>query len=62
MVASLLWAVAAIVGSANFYGVIMNDVRYYSIKEGCIGPPDLFIALAIAICAGMTYGALRPRN
>jgi len=60
--AAILWSVGAIYSAANFHGVIMDDVRYLAIKEGCIGPPDLFIALAIAICALITYGALRPRT
>ncbi|OUS39003.1 hypothetical protein A9Q94_00595 [Rhodobacterales bacterium 56_14_T64] len=59
---AVLWGLCAIYKAANYHGVIMDDVRYYAIKEGCIGPPDLFIALAIAICALMTYGALRPRT
>ena len=58
----VLWGLCAIYNAANYHGVTMDDVRYYAIKEGCIGPPDLFIALAIAICALMTYGALRPRT
>ena len=60
--AAVLWAGSALVAAANYHGLILDDVRYYAIKEGCIGPPDLFIALAIAICALMTYGALRPRT
>ncbi|MBE1296133.1 MAG: hypothetical protein GJ678_07805 [Rhodobacteraceae bacterium] len=57
-----LWGGLALIVSLDAYGPIVDDVRYYAIKEGCIGPPHLFIALAIAICAVMTYGALRPRT
>ncbi len=40
----------------------MNDLNGIAIKEGFIALPHLFIALAIAICALMTYGALRSRK
>jgi hypothetical protein len=59
---SFLWGSLVLIVSLDAYGPIVDDVRYYAIKEGCIGPPLLFIALAIAICAVMTYGALRPRT
>ncbi len=60
--AGLLWGSLALILAVDNYGPILDDVRYFAIKEGCIGPPHLFIMLAIAICAVMTYGALRPRT
>lgn len=58
----LLWAGLALRVIAEHYGPIRDDARYFAINEGCIGPPHLFIALAIAICGSMVYGALRPRT
>lgn len=60
--AGFLWGSLVLIVSLDAYGPIVDDLRFYAIKEGCIGPPGLFIALAIAICALMTYGALRPRT
>jgi hypothetical protein len=60
--AGLLWGGLALIVSLDAYGPILDEIRYLAIKEGCIGPPGLFIALAIAICALTTYGALRPRT
>lgn len=59
---ALLWAGLATIVAFDNFGPILDDVRYFAIKEGCIGSPHLFIALAIAICAGMIYGALRHRS
>ena len=61
-IASLLWASAVLVVAVDYFGPVLDDVRYYAMKEGCIGPPHLFIAMAIAICLGMAYSALRPRR
>jgi len=60
-ISALLWAGLTLIIALDTYGPILDDVRYFAIKEGCIGSPHLFIALAIAICAGMVYGAMRPR-
>lgn len=62
VISALLWAGLASVVAYDNYGPVLDDVRYFAIKEGCIGSPHLFIALAIAICAGMIYGALRHRS
>lgn len=62
VISALLWVGLAAVVALDHYGPVLDDVRYFAIKEGCIGSPHLFIALAIAICAGMVYGAMRPRN
>lgn len=59
---AVLWACLTLIITTGAYGPVLDDVRHFAIKEGCIGSPHLFIALAIAICAGMVYGALRPRN
>ncbi len=57
-----LWLLAAVVAVANYYGPILDDVRWEAIGEGCIGSPLLFVGLAIAICATLIHGARRLRN
>ncbi|WP_237028974.1 hypothetical protein [Phaeobacter porticola] len=62
VISALLWASMAFVIAIDRYENALDDVQYYAIVEGCLGSPHLFIGLAIAICAVMTYGALRPRT
>ncbi len=59
---ALLWGAFAAHIALDDYALVLDDRRWLAIQEGCIGPPHLFIAFAIAICAAMTYGALRPRH
>jgi hypothetical protein len=61
-VIAALWFLAAIVVSGDYYGPVLDDVRWEAMREGCIGSPLLFLGLAIAICATLIHGALRPRN
>ncbi|WP_247744368.1 hypothetical protein [Ruegeria sp. R14_0] len=56
------WFLASITVAANYYGPVLDDVRWEAMREGCIGSPLLFVGLAIAICATLIHGALRPRN
>lgn len=58
---ALFWGMMALVQIGEDAPVV-NDVRWFAIQEGCIGPPHLFIGFAIAICAVMIIGALRPRK
>lgn len=58
----LIWGGLFCISAMDYFGPILDDVRYFAIKEGCIGLPHLFIALAIAICALMIKGASRPRT
>lgn len=59
---AILWLATATTVYLNRFTKDLTGVAEFAIKEGCIGPPHLFIALAIAICALMIYGAQRPRN
>ena len=47
---------AVVVAWTGFITVVLTydptGIRASAISEGCIGPPTLFIALAIAICIG----------
>ncbi len=61
-IAAVLWAGIAFVVSVDRYEYALDYVEASALAEGCLGPPHLFIGLAIAICAVMTYGALRPRT
>ena len=60
--AALAWAIQALATAWTYYGVILDDTFWLAMREGCVGPPHLFILSAIAICAWMTFGALRHRN
>ncbi|WP_162894086.1 hypothetical protein [Phaeobacter sp. LSS9] len=62
VIAAVLWAGIAFVVAVDRYENALDYVEAYALAEGCLGPPHLFIGLAIAICAVMTYGALRPRT
>ncbi len=62
IIAAVLWGGLSVIIVWDNFGPVLDDVRWLAMEEGCIGPSYLFIALAIAICAGMTFGALRPRN
>ncbi|WP_199536273.1 hypothetical protein [Phaeobacter inhibens] len=61
-IAAVLWAGIAFVVAVDRYENALDYVETYALAEGCLGPPHLFIGLAVAICAVMTYGALRPRT
>lgn len=58
---AVVWLSLSILIGIDHYGPVLNDVRWFAMQEGCIGSPLLFIALAIAICAKLIHGALRPR-
>ena len=57
-----LWSLLALTIGFDYYGPVLDDIRWAAMGEGCIGSPLLFVALAIAICATLILGALRPRN
>ncbi|UWR48554.1 hypothetical protein K4F87_14755 [Phaeobacter inhibens] len=61
-IAAVLWAGLAFVVAIDRYENALNYAVAYDLAEDCLAPPHLFIGLAVAICAGMTYGALRPRT
>lgn len=61
-VTAALWIVITLAIGIDYYGPILDDIRWEAIREGCIGSPLLFLGLAIAICAALIHGALRPRN
>ncbi|NSY38921.1 hypothetical protein [Leisingera sp. ANG59] len=61
-IAGVLWGVLALLIAVDNHELFFDDKRALGIIEDCAASPHLFIGLAIAICAGMTYGALRPRN
>ncbi|WP_333693226.1 hypothetical protein [Phaeobacter italicus] len=58
----LLWGLLALVITVDSHEQLFDDKRALGIIQDCVASPHLFIGLAIAICAGMTYGALRPRT
>ncbi|GLO73286.1 hypothetical protein MACH18_03660 [Phaeobacter italicus] len=60
--AGLLWGLLALVITVDNHEQLFDDKRALGIIQDCLASPHLFIGLAIAICAGMTYGALRPRT
>ncbi|KIC36781.1 hypothetical protein RA26_10665 [Leisingera sp. ANG-M7] len=60
--AGALWGLLAFVIAVDNHELFFDDKKALGIIEDCTASPHLFIALAIAICAGMTYGALRPRT
>ncbi|CRL12889.1 hypothetical protein NIT7321_03772 [Phaeobacter italicus] len=60
--AGLLWGLLAVVITVDSHEQLFDDKRALGIIQDCVASPHLFIGLAIAICAGMTYGALRPRT
>ncbi|KIC21571.1 hypothetical protein RA20_04345 [Leisingera sp. ANG-Vp] len=60
--AALLWAGLAMVIAIDNHELFLDDKSALGIIQDCTASPHLFIVLAIAICAGMTYGALRPRT
>ncbi|ATG40853.1 hypothetical protein PhaeoP14_02799 [Phaeobacter piscinae] len=62
VIAAVLWAGIAFVLAVDRYENALDYGEASALAEGCLGPPHLFIGLAIAICAVMTYGALRPRT
>ncbi|OED50391.1 hypothetical protein [Leisingera sp. S232] len=61
-IAGLLWAALACVIAVDNHEVFFDDKKAMGIIQDCTASPHLFIALAIAICAGMIYGALRLRT
>ncbi|UWR42784.1 hypothetical protein K4L05_14270 [Phaeobacter inhibens] len=61
-IAAVFWAGIAFVVAVDRYENALDYVEASALAEGCLGPPHLFIGLAVAICAVMTYGALRPRT
>lgn len=61
-VAGALWGLLTLVIAVDNQELFFDDKKALGIIEDCTASPHLFIALAIAICAGMTYGALRPRT
>ncbi|CUH98880.1 hypothetical protein [Leisingera aquaemixtae] len=60
--AGAFWGVLAFVIAVDNHELFFDDKNVLGIIQDCTASPHLFIALAIAICAGMTYGALRPRT
>lgn len=61
-IAGALWGMLALLIAVDNHKLFFDDKKALGIIEDCTASPHLFIALAIAICAGMTYGALRPRT
>ncbi|AUQ73144.1 hypothetical protein PhaeoP71_00243 [Phaeobacter piscinae] len=62
VIAAVFWAGIGFVVAVDRYENALDYVEASALAESCLGPPHLFIGLAIAICAVMTYGALRPRT
>lgn len=61
-IASVLWGLLALLIAVDNHELFFDDKKALGIIKDCTASPHLFIGLAIAICAGMTYGALRPRT
>ncbi len=61
-IAGFLWGMLAAAIAVDNHELFFDDKSALGIIEDCTASPHLFIALAIAICSGMTYGALRPRT
>lgn len=61
-IAGGLWGLLAFAVAADNHKLFFDDKSALGIIEVCTASPHLFIALAIAICAEMTCGALRPRT